>query len=495
LLYRLWTDILELTINNENLGGGGWTMKRQLILVAGFLTAVLFSGTAVFADVSFQGLGDLPGGFFYSKAHAISSDGSMVVGRGRTDSSWEAFRWTVSDGMVGLGDIPDGASGSGAYGTSADGSVTVGYGLSASGHEASHWTASDGMVGLGDLPGGPFFSWASAVSADGSVVVGRSNSTSGMEAFRWTAEDGMIGLGDLPGLGFFSEAKGVSADGSVVVGFSNSAYTEAFRWTAGSGMVGLGDLADGEFGGSHANAVSADGSVIVGYGTLASGKKAVRWNASGDIFDLGDLPGGNFSSNANAVSADGAVVVGYGSTDSGWEASLWTAHLGMISVQDILEVEYDLDLTGWTLVEATGISGDGSTLVGYGYNPDGNREAWLATIPAPSADAGGPYFMDIGNPPITLAGSVAGEYTEAAWDLDLDGLFDDAFGLNPLISSDMLTSWGFSPGMTWDIGLRVTGLYGGVDTSTTQLTFVPIPSAVLLGFFGLAFAGFKLRKQ
>lgn len=123
----------------------------------------------------------------------------------------------------------------------------------------------------------------------------------------------------------------------------------------------------------------------------------------------------------------------------------------------------------------------------------------LHTVPDPTippvADAGGPYFLDIGDPPIMLGGSVVGEYSQAAWDLDTDGLFDDAFGLNPLISSDMLNSWGFSPGMTRDIGLQVTGLYGGVDVSMTELTYTPVPGAFLLSILGLSVVGVKLRRH
>ena len=118
----------------------------------------------------------------------------------------------------------------------------------------------------------------------------------------------------------------------------------------------------------------------------------------------------------------------------------------------------------------------------------------IDSILGPVADAGGPYSLGIGDPPIMLGGSVVGDYTEAAWDLDSDGDFDDALGLDPLVSTDMLTSWGYSPGTTRDIGLRVVGP-GGEDISMTQLTLVPIPGAVLLGMMGLGIAGLKLRKH
>jgi hypothetical protein len=55
----------------------------------------------------------------------------------------------------------------------------------------------------------------------------------------------------------------------------------------------------------------------------------------------------------------------------------------MQSLKDVLVNDYGLDLTGWTLISAQGISDDGRTIAGHGFNPDGYREAWVATIPEP----------------------------------------------------------------------------------------------------------------
>ena len=56
----------------------------------------------------------------------------------------------------------------------------------------------------------------------------------------------------------------------------------------------------------------------------------------------------------------------------------------MRSLSEVLTVDFGVDLTGWQLVEACAVSADGLTIVGYGYNPDGYPEAWIATIPEPS---------------------------------------------------------------------------------------------------------------
>jgi probable HAF family extracellular repeat protein len=231
------------------------------------------------------GLGDLIGGDFYSSAVGVSADGSVVIGNSSSassgpsaDSRYEAFRWTPSGGMAGLGDLPGGIFYSYASSVSADGSVVVGYGNSANGYEAFRWTQSDGMVGLGDLPGGLFYGYASSVSADGSVVVGGSYNASRYEAFRWTQSDGMVGLGGLPGANL-SYARGVSADGSVVVGQSrNASGDEAFVWNATEGMsslqsllasAGVSNLTGWQL--EYASAVSANGRTIVGSGRNPSG--------------------------------------------------------------------------------------------------------------------------------------------------------------------------------------------------------------------------------
>jgi hypothetical protein len=52
----------------------------------------------------------------------------------------------------------------------------------------------------------------------------------------------------------------------------------------------------------------------------------------------------------------------------------------MRDLQKVFAEDYGLDLTGWRLTRASAISGDGDTIAGYGVNPDGNTEAWIAHI-------------------------------------------------------------------------------------------------------------------
>jgi probable HAF family extracellular repeat protein len=361
-------------------------------MLMGVLTFIFFLANITDA-ASFHGLGDLPGGDFRSAAYGVSEDGSFVVGRGTSESGYEAFRWTQSDGMVGLGDLPGGDFYSSAHGVSNDGTVIVGEGRSPSGTEAFRWTEQGGMVGLGDFPGGRGFgSEARGVSADGLVIVGWGESEVGApEAFYWTEEEGLVGLGDLPGGGPMGDsmAYDTSADGSVITGTGHSPMSEAFRWTEQGGMVGLGILPGMEA--STAYSISADGLVVVGnsvrYADLDGDglmdQEAFRWTQSDGMVGLGDLPGGGVHSNAIGVSADGSVIVGWGTTDQGQRAFIWDEANGMRSLEDVLINIYGIDLTGWTLTNAYDISADGMTIVGEGSNM-GDSEAWVATVPGPN---------------------------------------------------------------------------------------------------------------
>lgn len=350
------------------------------LLVYSFLvTGFLLPSLSVAA--SFTGLGDLHGGEFMSQAYGVSADGSVVVGQSDSDQGPQAFRWTNVAGMVGLGDLPGGEFSSLAYGVSADSSTVVGVSHSSDGLQAFRWTKEDGMVGLGDLSGGIFDSRAYGVSSDGTVVVGLGSTDRGQRAFRWTSNEGMKEL-SLQSDGEFSTlATAVSADGSVVTGYGSfHSRSQGFRWTASGGLVKF-DGVRSVFG------LSADGAVAVGSGRFGQGEEACRWTSDDGAKGIGDLPGGGFYSQAKGVSGDGRRVVGYGeSADGQPKAFLWDAKTGLRDLKSVLESEYGLakELSGWLLIEAVAISENGLSIVGYGTNPAGKTEAWLASLAPPT---------------------------------------------------------------------------------------------------------------
>jgi hypothetical protein len=64
----------------------------------------------------------------------------------------------------------------------------------------------------------------------------------------------------------------------------------------------------------------------------------------------------------------------------GSEAFIWDTVNGMRNLRKVLAYDYGLNLAGWILQEARGISADGRTLIGWGLNPSGWGEAWIAKL-------------------------------------------------------------------------------------------------------------------
>jgi probable HAF family extracellular repeat protein len=369
-------------------------MKGKSILVSVIvLLQIYFTPVGFSAEPGFQGLGDLPGGIFQSMAFGVSADGSTAVGWSRTNANphGEAFRWNAQDGIQSLGFLPGRDYISMASDVSADGSCITGFsGSTLNDLEPFIWTTSGGLQSLGFVTGATSCP-ARAISNDGSTIVGNTYLPSyGDVAFRWTSSSG-IGL--LPGinLSYSHYAYGISGDGSAVVGELNG---QAYRWTSPGNVQLLGDLPGGDFY-SQAFDVSEDGTTVVGTGCVnliptgddswTTEFEAFLWTQAGGMISLGDLPGGIRYSTANAVSADGSIVVGWGTTDAHpEEAFIWDEINGMRPLQDVLVTDFGLDLSGWTLYQATGISSDGSVIVGYGRNPSGYNEAWIATVPEPA---------------------------------------------------------------------------------------------------------------
>jgi probable HAF family extracellular repeat protein/VCBS repeat-containing protein len=332
------------------------------------------SGTEAFRwtrDGGMVGLGDLAGGDFGSQATAVSADGSVIVGYGTEGSvgHYRAFRWTQASGLATIGSL-DGGSFSRAWAVSNDGSVVVGDGSSASGAEAFRWTQAGGMVGLGHLAGGNFTTIASAVSADGTVVAGIGSSTADkVEAFRWASAGGMQSLGDLPS-GRPIHAYAMSADGSIIVGEGSSAgQTEAFCWTAEGGTTWLGDLPGGPSV-SVAHGISADGSIIVGSASIASATDtAFIWDSAHGMRSLkavlvsagADLTGWTLTD--ACVSADGTTFAGAG-THNGYSEA-WIATLTRpIGTDDSYNTDEDTPLVvdAASGVLANDINTDGDSL-------------------------------------------------------------------------------------------------------------------------------------
>jgi uncharacterized membrane protein len=287
----------------------------------------------------------------------ISGDGRVIVGQ----ADGTAFYWTAAGGLQLL---PRTASGGQAADASYDGTVIVGGTPDDNpADRAARWNS----FGTAAFLGAPSPSTATAISADGSTIVG---AATGSGPFRWTEATGAQPLG----FGFYS-VNDISADGSVIVGaqFENGGL-RALRWSEATGPQLIGPLQ------SNAAAVSADGNVVA----LAAGLQFALWTESGGFVPLGNLSPTADCAGLGGISGDGSVIVGTGghANDQGQcQATIWDEIAGIRELQVVLESGLGLDLPGWSLTEVAAISDDGRTIAGTGYNPDGQREGWVAFSP------------------------------------------------------------------------------------------------------------------
>jgi probable HAF family extracellular repeat protein len=277
-------------------------------------------------------MGLLPGGVFNSYAVAIDATGTILAGYGDSGSS-RAFRWTTGGGYQ-LLPVAPGASPSNfnqAFGISQSGAIVVGTAGTSSGARAFLWNSASpaSSQNLGVLSG-QSSSGAAAVSGNGSTVVG----SSGPFAFRWTSGGGMVSLGSLPGQ-VWALGEAVNTDGTAITGRYNNGSEFGYRWTQATGMVALPKLSP-TTGALRPRAISGDGKLIIG-----------------QVVDTSGVPGGN--------GIFGCFV--------------WTPVMGTQPLATHLAAR-GVNLTGWQLSDATGISADGRAMCGLGIF-NGVPQGWV----------------------------------------------------------------------------------------------------------------------
>jgi hypothetical protein len=168
-------------------------------------------------------------------------------------------------------------------------------------------------------------------------------------------------------------------------------------------MQPLGTLTDSVYG-TEALAISGDGKTIAGRiigieDGLGSTSHLYRWTQEAGIQVIAGLPGSS-DYGPRAVSFDGSMILAdqYNGGDLAERdqhtALVWDAVHGMRDLQQVLINDYGLgpQLAGWNLAIPSDISDDGLSIVGGGYDPQGQRHAWLVrldhplnVVPEPSA--------------------------------------------------------------------------------------------------------------
>ena len=368
------------------------------------LVVVLSTG-ALAAPPVVHNLGVMPGGT-YSFNGVVSGDGNSVTGHGDTTVSSgnpvRPFRW-VFPGPMQVVPLTVASHG---RGISHNGQHVVGFNQVI--NTPFRWTVASGFTPMNLLPGGTT-AFVNGTSSNSSASAGHgSTATPGSSrAIRWNSAGWAQDLGILPGATIIngvpsSFAFGISADGSTVVGLADwaSGFSHAFRWNVPFGpMVSLGTLPGGYD--CRAVAISADNSTIVGHGdtTGSSGnRRAWRLKAPVPMQNLGIIAGSGAYVDIRtfAVSRNGSRVVGT-SYDNIFGNRAWI-RMGATGMLDLRAYVASLGgiVTGWVLVEARGISSDGTAISGWGEFNGQARAFLIKGLPCLDPTSG--WFPDTAPP-------------------------------------------------------------------------------------------------
>jgi probable HAF family extracellular repeat protein len=213
--------------------------------------------------------------------------------------------------------------------------------------------ASGDFLGMGTV---------GAISVDGSTIAaaGWSLATWAPQAVKWTPAAGGTKLdGTLPLTG---GAWAVSANGTVLAGWKFNAAGKAACWVNGS------IRAMTSFRNSAVNDLNRAGTTAVGRNPTGEKSSyygvAAKWAISGGtVTSLGDFPGGATQSEATRISADGTTVVGWGTAPTGVNAFRSVNGAAMVNLGDLAG--------GIDFSEALGVSSDGSVVVGRSNSANG----------------------------------------------------------------------------------------------------------------------------
>ncbi|MEZ5324502.1 MAG: hypothetical protein R3F19_05520 [Verrucomicrobiales bacterium] len=340
--------------------------RTTCISIAALATTTLADAQSL--TPTFTALGDLPGGRFESIATSISPDATQVFGQSSGLCGSQPFIWTAETGMAAMAPKAP---------TEANEPITI---YSANGMVIGNLdTIEDGPAGV------------KRVTAPTFQVSGmrRQLLTNSPAHFEMTASR----------LGSTHLANAVSGNGAWILTVAeDSTSTTGYLWRTQPLEIArtMGDL-DGYVD------VTDDGTIL-GYLQNSGKRLAVILHASGDDEVLSALPPGWSAVTPSAISNDAQIVVGQATGTTGTRhAFLWNRDTGYRLVSSIAP-----DHPDWELIQAVDISADGSTLVGYGRNPDGQAEAWLITLPPLTPS---PFHQWLAQ--YSLAGSSISEDTDA----------------------------------------------------------------------------------
>ncbi len=214
-----------------------------------------------------------------------------------------------------------------------------------------------------------------------------------------------------------SQVTGMSADGQVIVG-SFLFGAPSFRWTRDGGTEIIG-------GNGGLARVSRDGSTISGNLIVDGHNEAALWLGGTDWMGLGgfsDTGCPDFSNNYG-ISGDGSVIVGLGWEGCQARAFRWEQSTGMVDLGSFIEGRSS---------RANAVNDDGSVVVGWDDAENGNRRGarWVNGVESLLIENSNPALflgeaqavtpdgsVIVGGP----AGPAQGQWTEAYLWTEADG--------------------------------------------------------------------------
>ena len=365
-----------------------------------FPVALLFGAITPMAQgqgATFEALGNLSPTAPMSIALAIAADGSVVVGTSiDTDAKAHAVRWGRTGGSGGSSilrsdpdPLPDLFESIQAVAVSADGS-RIACNLWEGPSCSTPYTISLPSGHTDTLSSMRCNALARAVSSD--AVVGEFYGATS-RGLRWdVAGGGATTFLPTPPQYTSASVVAVTNDGRIAVGESQGpSGARATVWRDGRDPYFIGEVPATPpfYHISRCTAISEFGGFIVGeqYRNLRGPDiDAFMYSvASEELVVLGALPPGQ-KATPTAVNNEGTVIVGCLYTQLptlSRIAFIWRRGEGIENLQTVLAAEHGLDLQGWTLISANGLSRNSREIVGEGINPQGNTQAWRASLPAP----------------------------------------------------------------------------------------------------------------
>lgn len=379
----------------------------RLMLAAGAVGALTHLASA---QVSFFGINSPDNGYDDTEVTCVAFDGSACGAAINRPGVQGIATW--SNGQSSELPLPDEADYAAVRHIARDGDphklISIGgvrqNGQLAAGYWESYDGVSDGFRMLTNSRGGP--SEAYGASANGATIVGSryedlyGDGIMRSRAVQWRAFGDAEDL-PLPGGYDISQAKTSSRDGKVVAGYvgRGEAGADALLATSAAiwkgGLVTLVDSDPDDGIDSVMNAVSGDGSVgilraaITRPGVQVAGGYDIELATTFPLHNADSDGDGveDHDSDALAVNFDGSLIGGWVALGGDPVATIWERGLdgsyAEYTAAEYLSSRGVIGMDGWQLGGVSGISDDGTMIAGWGINPIGQSDGWVAMVPAP----------------------------------------------------------------------------------------------------------------